>query len=82
LRKLPGTEAIMHKSVYRRFAADPVVLFDTTSKYRPANMNEHIDFVQYYDPGITDPQPADPARTVADDIEEKWMRTKSASPSS
>lgn len=25
-----------------------VVLFDTTGKYRPANMYEHVDFVQYY----------------------------------
>jgi hypothetical protein len=76
LRKLPSTEAIMHKSVYRRFEADPVVLFDTTGKYRPVNMNEHVDFVQYYDPNIKDPKPADPAQTMADDIEGKWAKAK------
>jgi hypothetical protein len=78
LRKLPGTEAIMHKSVYRRFAAGSVVLFDTTGKYIPANMSAHVDFAQYYDPNIKDPKPADPARTIADNIEEKWERTKHA----
>jgi hypothetical protein len=78
LRKLPSTRAIMHKSVYRRFEAGPVVLFDTTGKYRPVNMNEHVDFVQYYDPKIRDPKPANPAQTMADDIEEKWAKAKAA----
>jgi hypothetical protein len=41
-------------------------------------MNEHVDFAQYYDPTIKDPKTADPARTIADDIEEKWERAKSA----
>jgi Uncharacterized alpha/beta hydrolase domain (DUF2235) len=76
LRKLPGTAAIMHKSVYRRFAAGPVVLFDATNKYRPTNMNEHVDFVQYYDPNVKDPKPADPAQCLADDIEGKWEKAK------
>jgi Uncharacterized alpha/beta hydrolase domain (DUF2235) len=76
LRKLPGAGAIMHKSVYARFGAGPVVLFDTTDKYRPANMNEHVDFLQYYDPEIRDPKPADPTQTTADDIEGKWDRGK------
>ena len=79
LRKLPSTEAIMHKSVYRRFAAGPVVRFDTTDRYRPANMSEHVDFVQYYDPDNKDPKPADPAQTMADDIEGKWAKAISAS---
>jgi hypothetical protein len=35
-------------------------------------MNEHVDFVQYYDPKIKVLEPADPAKTMADDIEEKW----------
>jgi hypothetical protein len=74
LRKLPGPEAIMHKSVYRRFAAGPVVLFDRINQYRPANMSQHVDFVQYYDPNVMDPQPADPPQVVADDIEGKWEK--------
>jgi hypothetical protein len=78
LRKLPGPEAIMHKSVYRRFAAGPVVLFDRINQYRPANMSQHVDFVQYYDPNVKDPQPADPAQVVADDIEGKWEKVLEA----
>jgi hypothetical protein len=74
LRKLPGTDAIMHKSVYRRFAAGPTVLFDKIGLYRPPNMNQHVDFVQYYDPKENDPQPADPAQAMADDIEGKWEK--------
>jgi uncharacterized protein (DUF2235 family) len=73
-RTLPSTEAIMHKSVYRRFEAGAVVLFDEIGKYRPANMSAHVDFIQYYDPDVQDPKPADPAQTIADDIEEKWER--------
>jgi len=69
--------AITHKSVYRRFDAGPVVLFDTSGKYRPANMHQHVDFVQYYDPTIKDPQPANPAQAMADDIEGKWNWAKS-----
>jgi hypothetical protein len=72
LRKLPGTKAIMHKSVYKRFAAGPVVLFDEVGQYLPKNMNQHVDFVQYFDPNNTDPQPANPAAELADDIEAKW----------
>jgi len=79
LRKLPGPRAIMHKSVYRRYDAGPVVLFDTTAAYRPVNMNEHVDFAQYYDPNIKDPKPANPVQTMADDIEEKWQRTRASS---
>jgi hypothetical protein len=78
LRKLPGTRAIMHKSVYRRYATGPVVLFDATGPYRPVNMNEHVDFVQYYDPRNPDPKPANPAQCLAEDIEEKWERARSA----
>jgi hypothetical protein len=77
LRKLPSTQAIMHKSVYRRFEAGPVVLFDVIGKYRPLNMSEHIDFLQCYDPNVKDAKPGDPAQTMADDIEGKWDRAKS-----
>ena len=57
-----------------------MVLFDTMDNYRPVNMNEHVDFVQYYDPNIKDPKPANPAQTIADDIEEKWRRNRLSSP--
>jgi hypothetical protein len=76
LRELPSTAAIMHKSVYRRYEAGGVVLFDKVGNYRPVNMNKHVDFVQYYDPANPRPKPADPPRCLADDIEEKWAQAK------
>jgi hypothetical protein len=78
LRELPSTAAVMHQSVYRRYEADRVVLFDMIGDYRPINMNKHVDFVQYYDPTNPNPKPADPAQCVADDIEEKWAKAKAA----
>jgi hypothetical protein len=74
LREIKNDKAVMHKSVYRRFAAGPVVLFDRMGvAYRPMPMKSHVDFVQYFDPDIADPKPADPETSqVADDIEYKW----------
>jgi hypothetical protein len=80
LRKLPGAQAIMHKSVYRRYEAGPVALFDTTGHYRPANLNQHVDFAQYYDPGNPDPQPANPPQCLADDLEGKWAEAQEQMP--
>jgi hypothetical protein len=57
----------MHKSVYRRFAAKEVLLYDRIGAYRPDNMRVHVDFRQYFDSGQTQaPQ------CIADDIEAKW----------
>ena len=79
LRDIKNNKAVMHKSVYRRFAAGPVVLFDRLGAYRPKNMRDHVDFVQYFDPNNMDPQPADPETSqVADDIEFKWERKREA----
>ncbi|WP_346730941.1 DUF2235 domain-containing protein [Bradyrhizobium sp. 132] len=73
LREIKNNKAVMHKSVYRRFAAGPVVLFDQIGAYRPTPMKDHVDFVQYFDPANADPKPADPEKSqVADDIEYKW----------
>ena len=72
LRKMPGPRAIMHKSVYQRYAAGPVVLFDKVDRYRPPNMSGHADFAQYYDPNVKDPTAADPAQAIASDIETLW----------
>jgi hypothetical protein len=49
-----------------------------TGKYRPVNMNQHVDFVQYFNPSIKDPQPTNPAQAMADDIEEKWAKATNA----
>jgi hypothetical protein len=79
LRAIKNNQAVMHKSVYRRFAAGPVVLFDRLGAYRPTQMKNHVDFVQYFDPKISDPQPADPETSqVADDIEYKWEQKRAA----
>jgi hypothetical protein len=77
LRDLPvdkttkKSKAPMHKSVYQRFEAGPVVLFDRLGLYRPPTFFCHVDFAQYFD-GSSDPQPAADPQCVADDIETKW----------
>jgi len=43
-------------------------------------MKNLVDFVQYFDPKISDPQPADPETSqVADDIEYKLELKRAAS---
>jgi type VI secretion system (T6SS) phospholipase Tle1-like effector len=70
----PGTtvsRAIMHKSVYTRFEAAEVLLYDHLGRYRPPNLKNHVDFGHYYDDGR---QPAR-LQCVADDIERKWSES-------
>jgi hypothetical protein len=38
----------MHKSVYRRFEAASVLLYDRMATYRPDNMRVHVDFKHYF----------------------------------
>lgn len=79
LREIKSSKAVMHKSVYARFAAEEVVLFDKLGKYRPVQLRNHVDFAQYFDPKIIDPQPSDPDnRQVADNVEYKWERKLAA----
>jgi Uncharacterized alpha/beta hydrolase domain (DUF2235) len=59
--------APMHKSVYQRFDAGPVLLYDRLDDYRPDSMRVHVDFRHYFGLG---PQQA--PQCVADDIEQKW----------
>jgi len=73
IRELPtasGTtvsHAIMHKSVYARFEAGEVVLYDHLGRYRPVNLKNHVDFAHYYD-GTTGAAP----QCVADDVERRY----------
>lgn len=73
-RKLPTNPtsdisvATMHKSVYDRFAAPPVVLYNITGVYRPPNLRNHIDFAHYYTGG----QPPLSLRAVADNVEDRF----------
>jgi hypothetical protein len=80
LRALPEDEkthlsrATMHKSVYRRLAGDPILLFDRIAPYRPVNLARHIDFKQYYDSDAGEAKSAQDPQCVADDIEMKWEK--------
>ncbi|QQO16702.1 DUF2235 domain-containing protein [Bradyrhizobium diazoefficiens] len=57
----------MHKSVYRRFEAGSVLLYDRMAAYRPDNMRVHVDFKHYFDGSA-----GQPPQCIADDIERKW----------
>jgi hypothetical protein len=78
LRPLPEDEkthesgATMHRSVYRRFENDPVLLFDRLALYRPENLEKHIDFRQYFNSDAGEAKVAQDPQCVADDIEAKW----------
>lgn len=74
------SEVILHKSVYARYAAGPVNLFDHKGNYRPSNMSHHVDFPQYYDPDNPNPQSTKDPVCVADDIEMKWEKQISLRP--
>ena len=66
----PGTtasRAIMHRSVYDRFEALEVLLYDRFGKYRPPNLRNHVDFAQYYD-GTPNLAP----QCVADNVEDRY----------
>ena len=65
--KTRDSRAPMHKSVYGRFAAASVLLYDRLAAYRPGNMGVHVDFKPYFDQS----KPQDPL-CLADDIELKW----------
>jgi hypothetical protein len=54
-RKLPGTAAIMHRSVYRRFDERAVQVYDSMTRYRPKTLAIHVDFESYYGPGAAFP---------------------------
>ncbi len=67
------SRAIMHKSVYARFEAAEVLLYDHLGPYRPPNLRNHVDFAHYYNnQGAPEPQ------CVADDLEWKFSQRKSS----
>jgi len=68
------SQAPMHKSVYARFEAEPVVLYDQLGLYRPDNLRPHVDFAHYFT-GAT--RPAGGPQCDADPIEYKWEQRKS-----
>ena len=64
----------MHKFVYQRFTAGPVLVYDRIEPYRPINLRTHVDFKQYFGPAAAAATPAPSPKCVADDIEEKWQK--------
>jgi hypothetical protein len=62
-----ASRAIMHRSVYARFEALEVLLYDRFGKYRPPNLRNHVDFAQYYD-GTPNLAP----QCVADNVEDRY----------
>jgi hypothetical protein len=73
IRKLPSNETTMHKSVYDRFDATAILQYDLMLPYRPKNLSEHVDFVQYYRDGAL-PQRCPSPVAIADDVETRFDR--------
>jgi len=76
IRDLPAgddhlSRAIMHRSVYQRFEAGQVVLYDRLGLYRPSNLACHVDFQHYYDGSKK--APSEP-QCVADSVEQRWLK--------
>jgi uncharacterized protein (DUF2235 family) len=44
----PPANAIIHRSVYKRFDLNDVLLYDHYASYRPEALRRHQDFVSYY----------------------------------
>jgi uncharacterized protein (DUF2235 family) len=78
-RRLPSTEAVMHRSVYERFDLKAVPVYDRMRAYRPQTLSYHSDFARYY---LTDaPSSANSlneATAMADDPEIIAARLRSA----
>jgi hypothetical protein len=75
LRALPTdaagvARAPMHKSVYARFAAPAVLIFDQMGLYRPSNLRTHVDFAPYFNSSSNGSRST---TCIADDIEGKWI---------
>jgi hypothetical protein len=69
-RRLPSTEATMHKSVYERFDAQEALEYDTWKPYRPETLRNHVDFAPFYPPGARFPATSlSTATALADDPE-------------
>jgi hypothetical protein len=69
-RRLPSTEATMHKSVYERFDAQEALQYDAWKPYRPETLRNHVDFEPFYRPDARFPATSlSTATALADDPE-------------
>jgi len=64
-RKLPSADAVMHRSVYKRFDLPAVQIYDTLRPYRPQTLATHKDFEPYYRPGAQFPAKSNESGTEA-----------------
>jgi uncharacterized protein (DUF2235 family) len=76
LRPIKTTQAILHRSVYQRFAAAGVVQYDKIAPYRPENLREQNDLSSYYTGQGTAKD-----ENVSDNIEDRWEKKKAGSAS-
>jgi uncharacterized protein (DUF2235 family) len=49
------SDAVVHRSVHRRFDLEAVQVYDVVRPYRPETLRTHKDFEAYYKPGATFP---------------------------
>jgi hypothetical protein len=75
-RKLPSPDAVVHRSVYRRFDLRTVQVYDIMRPYRPDTLSNHKDFESYYQPDA--PFPANSLETGNEMAEEPPATTPSA----
>jgi Uncharacterized alpha/beta hydrolase domain (DUF2235) len=54
-RRLPGSDAVMHRTVYERFDLPAVQVYDELIPYRPVTLAKHDDFARFYIPGAEFP---------------------------
>jgi len=72
-RKLPSPDAVVHRSVYRRFDLRAVQVYDVMRPYRPNALAKHKDFEPYYQPDAA--FPADSLETGTEMAEEPPLTT-------
>ena len=77
-RKLPSPNAVVHRSVYRRFDRKAIQAYDVMTPYRPDTLANHKDFEPYYEPEA--PFPANSLETGTEMAEEPPTTTPSAEP--
>lgn len=64
-RKLPSADAVMHRSVYKRFDLPAVQIYDALRPYRPQTLATHKDFEPYYRAGAQFPAKSNESGTEA-----------------
>jgi len=78
-RKLPSSDATMHKSVYERFDLPQAFEYDSWKPYRPNTLRTHVDFARFYETSAAFPATSlSTATAIADDLESRHAAIASA----